>query len=90
MVDWLSAKVLAPEVHASIGFGVILAFYLKVLPFGLKYFAIAIIAFAVVVFLKESTWDPVNETEQPLFWEGMKDLGGYALGAVLAVLLILL
>lgn len=80
MTDWLSPKILAPEVHGAIGFGYLVALWLRVLPLGTMWFYFALAVFAVVVAVKEGYWDPANETDQPFYPEGLKDLAFYAVG----------
>jgi hypothetical protein len=89
VTDWLSPKILAPEVHGAIGFGYLLAIYYRVLPLGWRWFALGIGVFWIVVTLKETCWDPGNEADQPFLWEGAKDLLGYLVGSIIAAAVVL-
>ncbi len=93
MVDWLSPGILLPELHAVIGALAVLTAYAFV-PGRLGdaerptpwFPRLAVTAFVVVVLVKESVWDPVNEVAQPFFWAGATDLFYYLVGiAVMAL-----
>ena len=88
MVDWLSPKILAPEVHGAIGFGFFVAVFYRVLPFGVGWLAYALAAFLGVVILKEAVWDPRNEPDEPFFWAGAWDLACYLIGLGAGLLLV--
>jgi hypothetical protein len=87
VTDWLSPKILAPEVHLSLGFLVPLALWVK-FHFGPGFGILAL--FVATVILKETLWDPKYEMNQPFLWEGAKDLLGYAVGIALFALFVLL
>jgi hypothetical protein len=87
VIDWLSPAIIFPEDHAAIGALVVAAAY-ALAPGRLGDPArahpnvprIAVAVFAVIVFLKELLWDPVNEVGQPFVWAGVTDLFWYAVG----------
>jgi hypothetical protein len=87
VIDWLSPNVIFPELHAAIGALVVLAAYAfssgrlgdperphPNVPRG------AVVVFAIIVLLKESLWDPVNEVGQPFLWAGATDFLWYTVG----------
>lgn len=87
VTDWLSLTIILPELHAVIGALAVLTAYVfspgrlddaarprRWLPRAL------VGAFAVVVAVKETTWDPVNEVGQPFLWAGAADLSFYLVG----------
>ncbi len=88
MVDWLSPAIIFPEDHAVIGALAIVVAY-AFAPGRLGDPArphpnvprIAVGAFLLLVALKETLWDPVNEVGQPFLWAGATDLAWYLVGA---------
>jgi hypothetical protein len=95
VVDWTSPAIIFPEVHAAIGaLAVASAYALSPGTLGdpartrpnVPRFLIA--AFTFIVLLKESLWDPANETNQPFLWAGVTDLSWYlvGMGVMLALL----
>lgn len=87
MIDWLSPAIILPEDHAVIGaLAVAVAYTFAPGRLGEPhrphpmYPRLAVIGFVVLVFLKESLWDPVNEVGQPFLWAGATDLGWYFVG----------
>jgi len=85
-VNWLSPRIILPEDHGALGFGVALGFWVFLHP----WFWVALAAFEAVVAVKETAWDPRNEENQPFFWEGAKDLGAYQVGIALCLVLLYL
>jgi hypothetical protein len=87
VVDWLSPAIIFPEDHAAIGALAVAAVY-ALAPGRLGDPArahrnvprLVLAAFAVIVFLKELLWDPVNEVDQPFLWAGVTDLFWYLVG----------
>ena len=87
MIDWLAPTIIFPELHASIGaLAVALAYVFMPGNLGdpnrphLRAPRFSVATFSVVVTLKESLWDPVNEVGQPFLWEGATDLAFYFVG----------
>jgi hypothetical protein len=85
MTNWLDPRLLASEVHAAIGCGFLLALALRV---PQHWWLLALLVFWVVVFVKESLWDPIHELDQPFVYEGLKDLAFYAVGMAVALVII--
>ncbi|MCI4337500.1 MAG: hypothetical protein L3K17_10030 [Thermoplasmata archaeon] len=96
MIDWISKAIILPEVHIAIGMAVVFGSYLLLPgpwkseegPSHLRYARFGVVAFAVLVCLKELLWDPVNEVNNPFFWQGIVDLGWYCVGIFTALGLI--
>lgn len=87
MVDWLSASIIPPELHASLGALALLVAYTFAPgtlgdPFRRHRRAprTALVLFGVVVLLKEALWDPAYEVGQPFLWAGATDLAWYGVG----------
>lgn len=88
MTDWLSPEIILPELHASLGFGFLLAFHVF-LPS--TWFAWALGVLELVLLFKETTVDPILEgPTQPFFWEGVQDFLWYQVGFAIAALLVAL
>lgn len=88
MPDWLSPRLIFPLLHASLGYGLALTLWYRLLPVGRTWAIVAGYAIGVVLLLKESLWDPRNEPGQPFWPEGVTDLAFYALGALVAAITI--
>jgi hypothetical protein len=75
------AAVTAQETHILVSvvvvFGCALFF-----PGNLIAFAVAVVGLLVIVSLKETLFDPVEEKNAPFFWGGATDLAFYVLGIV--------
>lgn len=87
MIDWLSPVIIFPEDHAVIGALAVLVAYAFApgrlgdpLRRHLAASRAVVAGFVVLVFLKESLWDPVYEVGQPFLWAGATDLGWYLVG----------
>ena len=96
-VDWLSASIILPELHAALGAGVVFGSYLLLsglghhLPDGTPrhhWSRVAVAVFLVVDFGKELIWDPVNEGDNPFLWQGVIDFSWYLVGVATALALV--
>jgi hypothetical protein len=77
MPNYLSPKLIMPELHTALGFGITLGFWV----FLHQWFKYAMLIFLIVVIVKEVYWDPKNEVGQPFLWEGAQDLLWYIVGS---------
>ena len=89
MFDWLSPAIILPEDHATIGaLAVAVAYAFAPGRLGdpdrphRQVPRWAVSTFAVIVLLKETLWDPLNEVGQPFLWEGATDMLWYLVGIV--------
>lgn len=93
-IDWLSGAILLPELHATIGAGVVFGAYLllKGLPphradgsARVHWERVAVVAFLAIDLGKEALWDPVNEANNPFLWTGVTDFVWYLVGVAIAL-----
>jgi hypothetical protein len=93
VTDYLSNGIILPELHVTIGAGVVFGAYLLLEglpPYRINstgervsrvaWNMVAIGLFVFLDFLKELLWDPVNEANNPFLWAGVTDLGWYVAG----------
>ncbi len=73
--------------HAALGWGFVLAFHFLLPP---SWFWPAFGILELVLLGKESLFDPRTEAQQPFLWAGVRDLGEYSVGFLLAAAAILL
>jgi len=74
-----------PLAHGAVGWGFLVALYLAVfVRYGAMWFWTGLVLFLVVIFVKETSWDPVHEQNQNFVWAGAYDLLMYIVGLVLA------
>ncbi len=85
-MNWLSFDIILPELHAALGAAVAFGAYLLLPPRRLP--RIAIGCFLVIVLVKEATWDPLHEVNQPFLYAGATDLFWYLVGTGIALGLI--
>ncbi|MGP8110024.1 MAG: hypothetical protein ACLQD9_04875 [Thermoplasmata archaeon] len=101
VTDYISNGIILPELHLTIGAGVVFGAYLllqglppyRTSPSGervsrVAWNLVAVGLFVFLDFLKELLWDPVNEANNPFLWAGVMDLGWYAVGILGALGLI--
>lgn len=82
MTNWLSSDLLAQEVHGVIGAATVFGLWLLAPIEWIR--ELGIITLVVIVLVKESYWDPKNETNQPFIPEGLKDFSFYIVGILIA------
>jgi hypothetical protein len=79
----LLSVVTYPELHASLGFGLLLGFW-EFLPASWRLPALGLLE--VILLLKEALFDPAVEgPTQPFLWEGVKDFAWYHAGYAVAL-----
>ncbi len=87
-MDVLSKRIIYPELHAALGWGILLGF-VELLPRSL--FLGAMIVAEGVLLGKEALFDPVVEgSSEPFLWSGATDLLFYQVGFLIASIMLAL
>ena len=84
----LDPRIIYPELHAALGWGLLLGFWVF-LP--VAYLPVAFVVIEGVLLWKESVFDPITEgPSQPFLWEGVQDFAWYHAGYALCLALLVL